>query len=61
MEVITMRFVITIAIVIVAILHGFVSLCNAVNTGTTFWYVNLLLCVFIGVVGSGYVETQSKP
>jgi hypothetical protein len=56
-----MRFVITIAIVIVAILHGFVSLCNAVNTGTTFWYVNLLLCVFIGVVGSGYVETQSKP
>jgi hypothetical protein len=56
-----MKCVIAIAIVIVAILHGFVSLCNAVNTGTTFWYVNLLLCLFIGVVCSGYVETQSKP
>jgi hypothetical protein len=60
MEVITMKFVIAIALAITATLHGFVSLCNAVNTGTTFWYCNLLLCVFTVVICSGYVETESK-
>jgi len=55
-----MKFVIAIALAITATLHGFVSLCNAVNTGTTFWYCNLLLCVFTVVICSGYVETESK-
>jgi hypothetical protein len=56
-----MRFVIAIALAIVATMHGMVSLVNAINTGSTFWYVSLLTSVFAVICLSGYVETQSKP
>ncbi len=56
-----MRFVIAIAIAILAVIHGLVSLCNAINTGTTFWYVSFLTSVFVVICASGYVETQAKP
>jgi hypothetical protein len=61
MEAITMRFVIAIAIAILSTIHGLVSVCNAINTGTTFWYVSFLTSVFVVICCSGYVETQSKP
>jgi hypothetical protein len=61
MEVITMRFVIAIAIAILGTIHGLVSVCNAINTGTTFWYVSFLTSVFVVICASGYVETQAKP
>jgi hypothetical protein len=56
-----MRFVITIALAIIACIHAIVSVCNAINTGTTFWYVSFLTSVFVVICCSGYVETQSKP
>lgn len=56
-----MRFVIAIALAIVATMHGIVSLVNSINTGNTFWYVSLLTSVFVVICCSGYVETQSKP
>jgi hypothetical protein len=61
MEVITMRFVIAIALAIIAGLHGIVSVANAINTGTTFWYVSFLTSVFVVICAFGYVETQTKP
>jgi hypothetical protein len=56
-----MKFVIAIALAIIAGLHGIVSVANAINTGTTFWYVSFLTSVFVVVCAFGYVETQSKP